>query len=83
MLIKSAYKFQLKPKSNDLHKLSQFAGCCRYVWNKALELQKKQLDNKEKLFKYTELSKNLLRGCDIGQSMKQEPAERVQIQVCI
>ena len=39
MLIRKGYKFRLKTCNDEEHKLSQFAGCCRFVWNKALALQ--------------------------------------------
>ena len=39
--------------------MSQFAGCCRLIWNKSLAIQKEKLDSKEKFLKYTELAKSL------------------------
>ena len=37
MEIKQGFKFRLKPKYQQVAKMRQFAGCCRLVWNKALE----------------------------------------------
>ena len=34
-----AYKFQLRPKTKQKHAIHRFAGCCRFVWNKALALE--------------------------------------------
>lgn len=64
MIIQKAYKYQLKPSKScqqDIeNKLANFAGCRRFVWNKALALQKEKLDNKEYIFKYTELASQLV-----------------------
>lgn len=39
MLIRKGYKFRLKLREGEDAKLRQFAGCCRFVWNKGLEYQ--------------------------------------------
>jgi putative transposase len=39
MLIRKGYKFRLKTTADQEQILSQFAGCCRFVWNKALAVQ--------------------------------------------
>ena len=38
---------------------SQSAGCCRFVWNKALAIQKERIDNHEFCLKYTEMAGKL------------------------
>jgi len=60
MEILKAYKFQLKPNEADGRHLSRFAGSCRFVWNKALALQKERLDAKEKRFTYNDLACHLV-----------------------
>ena len=35
-----AYKYELKPNGEQLRNLRSFAGSCRYVFNKALAMQK-------------------------------------------
>jgi putative transposase len=64
MLIRKAYKFQLKlPKAQKItleKVLASFAGCKRFVWNKALGIQKQRLDNKEKIYTYKELANMLV-----------------------
>jgi putative transposase len=35
-----AYKFRLRPKAGQEAKMRRFAGCCRFLWNKALALEK-------------------------------------------
>lgn len=55
MLVRRAFKFQLKPKPCHERKMAQFAGSCRFVWNKALGLQRELLEKGEMLLGYTEL----------------------------
>ncbi|MCC6981568.1 MAG: transposase [Candidatus Melainabacteria bacterium] len=59
MIVLSAYRFRLEPNGQQNDRLSQFAGCMRLVWNKNLELQKGQLDQKKKVFSYAESCKAL------------------------
>lgn len=55
MLIRKAYKFRLEPDPEQREKLSQNAGCCRFVWNKALAHQKELLDREKRRYTYSEL----------------------------
>jgi len=59
MNVLSAYRFRLEPNGQQSDRLSQFAGCARLVWNKNLELQKGQLDQKKKILSYAESCKAL------------------------
>ena len=59
MIIRKAFKFQLKTKPLQEAKMKRFAGCCRKVWNLGLELQKKRLDNKEYCLNYSKLATEL------------------------
>jgi hypothetical protein len=56
MIIRKGYKYRLKIKSKQVPLFRQFSGCCRFVWNKALALQKHRLDGYIPLLKYGELS---------------------------
>jgi len=56
MLQRKAYKFKLKTNREDEEKLSQFSGCCRFVWNKALALNLTRLEAKQPLLWYNELA---------------------------
>ncbi len=60
MEIYQAYKFRLKTNPEIEKKLTQFAGCCRFVWNKALFLIKERLDHKIPILWYRDLA-GLLR----------------------
>lgn len=59
MIIRKAFKFQLKTESLQEAKMKRFAGCCRKVWNLALALQKKKLENKEYCLNYSKLAGEL------------------------
>ncbi|MBA3993512.1 MAG: transposase [Cyanobacteria bacterium DS2.3.42] len=54
MIIRRSYYFQLKANASQRTQLSRFAGCCRLVWNKGLELQKKRLDQQKRPLTYAE-----------------------------
>jgi putative transposase len=54
-----AYKFELKPNGEQQHNLRRFAGSCRFVFNKALALQKERHEQGEKKLSYAALCKRL------------------------
>ena len=49
MLIRKAYKFRLNTTPEINAKLAQYAGNCRFLWNKALAFNLFKLENKQKL----------------------------------
>jgi putative transposase len=51
-----AYKFQLRPKARQEAKMRRFAGCCRFLWNKALALEKKTYEETGKRTGYNGLA---------------------------
>jgi putative transposase len=56
MVIRKGYKFRLKLRDGEEQSLKQFAGCCRFVWNKALAVQDELfLDEDKKLLPKTKL----------------------------
>lgn len=50
-----AYRFELRPTRKQCRDLASYAGCRRYVYNKALSLQREQIASGSKLFSYPEL----------------------------
>jgi putative transposase len=56
VVIRKAYKYRLKTRPETGAKLRQFAGCCRFVWNKALAVQKERIDSKESCLSYNKLA---------------------------
>ena len=61
MLIRKAFKYRLKTNRPIESKMIQFAGCCRFVWNKALSLQKERLEAGESCLNYTQLCNRLVQ----------------------
>lgn len=51
-----SFKFQLLPKSKHDLIMRRFAGCCRFVWNRALALEKEAFETDGKRIGYTRLS---------------------------
>ena len=54
-----AYKFALMPTGEQQRQMRRFAGSCRFVFNKALALQKERFDRGEKKLGYAGLCKLL------------------------
>ena len=54
-----AYKFQLRPKAKQANLMLSFAGCCRFVWNKALALEKETYQAEGKRLGFYNLCKAL------------------------
>ncbi|WP_350587184.1 transposase [Pseudoalteromonas sp. 3-MNA-CIBAN-0064] len=55
MVIRKAYKFRLKTTPDINAKMAQYAGNCRFLWNKALAINLFKLQNKQKICYYQEL----------------------------
>jgi putative transposase len=60
MIVRRAYRFQLRTNADQRKRLSRFAGCCRLVWNMALALQKSRLDQQQNVLRYEELAGKLI-----------------------
>ena len=56
MIIRKAFKYRLKTKPEQEPLLRQLAGSCRFVWNKALALQKDRLDQGERCLSYAQMT---------------------------
>ena len=59
MIIRKGYKFRLNTSPADETLLRPFAGCNRFLWNKALALQKERLANNQGCLSYNKLAKML------------------------
>ena len=53
------YKFELKPNGEQQRNMHRFAGSCRFVFNKALALQKERHEQGEKKLGYAALCRRL------------------------
>ena len=69
MEIRQGFKFRLKPKYPQFVKMRQFSGCCRFVWNKALALEKENYDETG-----TRLGYDKLAGLLVGWKKDSETA---------
>ena len=56
-----AYCFRLKPKASLAREMGRIAGCCRFVFNRGLALERQRFLRKEKHLGYAELCKELTR----------------------
>ncbi len=56
MIIRKAFKYRLKTKPEQEPLFRQLAGSCRFVWNKALALQKDRLDQGERCLSYAQMT---------------------------
>lgn len=54
-----AFKYELRPNSEQQRTMRRFAGSCRFVFNQALALQRKRYDQGEKKLGYAELCREL------------------------
>ena len=54
-----AYKYELQPNGDQQRRMRRFAGSCRFVFNKALALQKQRYEQGEKKLGYAGLCKLL------------------------
>lgn len=59
MIVFRNYRFQLEPTPEQGILQRQFAGCRRWVWNKALEIQLTRLEEKQPLLSYGQTAKLL------------------------
>lgn len=84
MIIKKAFKYQLKTNPEQRESLLSFSGANRFVWNKALALQKRRLERPEKLerrtLNYNELALflRLWKESDEWSFLKEAPSQTLQ-----
>lgn len=77
MIIRKGYKFRLKLQNGEEQSLKQFAGCCRFVWNKALAVQDEFFQDEDtKLLPKTKLI-NLLSDWKKKHSFLQQPHSQI------
>ena len=71
MQILKAFKFELMPNGAQVHKMKQFCGCSRFVFNRALAYQNEQYQ-KDNSFKFSynkiqqKLAKAKSKNCQIA-----------------
>ena len=59
MIVKKGFKYRIDVKPSQVELINKTIGCCRFVWNYFLEIQKTKFENKEKLLTYNQMSSML------------------------
>jgi len=80
MIVRKAFKFRLKPNTEQLQKMHAYAGHCRFLWNKILALNLHRLENNQKLIWYYEADyfSKLWKQSDEYGFLKEVPAHCLQ-----
>ena len=78
MLRRQAYQFELRPNGEQLRNLRQFAGSCRFVYNKALALNTERYHKKEKRLGYAVLCARLPNWKREHEFLSDVPAQALQ-----
>jgi len=80
MLIRKAYKFRLKPSMAQVKQLENFAGACRFLWNKLLRLNLDRLQQHQSILWYSESDywSKLWKSSQEFSFLKQVPAHCLQ-----
>ncbi len=78
MLRRQAFKFELMPNGHQTRNLRQFAGSCRFVYNKALALNAARYEKKEKRLGYTKLCAWLPNWKKEHEFLSDVPAQALQ-----
>ncbi len=59
MRLLKAYRFRLEPTPTVAREMGRIAGCCRFVFNRGVALERERFERKEKHLGYAELCKEL------------------------
>ena len=80
MIIRKAYKFRLNTTSETAQLMAQYAGNCRFLWNKALAMCLFKLENRQPIFYYQELDwfSKLWKKSEEYSFLKRSPAQTLQ-----
>src|SRR5260370_24367293 len=74
---RQAFQFELMANAEHRRQMSRFAGCARYVYNKALALKKELYEKKEKASRF-QLDKMLVRWKQETPCLSEAPAHALQ-----
>jgi putative transposase len=80
MIRLQAFKYELMPDGEQAREMSRFAGCCRFVYNKALAVQKANYEGGGKFIGYVAMAKQLTAWRNGGQTpwLKDAPVHPLQ-----
>lgn len=78
--IRQGFKFRLRPSTQQSALLRRYAGCCRFVWNKALAEQQARYTRGDKFAGYVEMAKWLTtwRNSPKSSFLKEPPVHALQ-----
>ena len=74
---RQAFQFELRPSPEQRRQMSRFAGCARYVYNRALALKKELYEKKEKASRF-QLDKMLVPWKQEAPWLSEAPAHALQ-----
>ena len=74
---RQAFQFALLPNGEQQRQMSRFAGCVRYVYNKALALKRERYEKKEKLTRF-QLDRMLVQWKQETPWLAEAPAHALQ-----
>ena len=78
MLIQKSYQYELIPNGEQVRKLKQFCGCCRFVFNKGLEEVKKYYETTGHFLNYVQLAAFLPKWKQDAEWLKDCNAQALQ-----
>jgi len=80
MIIRKAFKYRLNTHTDTEQLLSQYAGNCRWLWNKTLALNLHYLENKQPILWYQEMDwfTKLWKKSEEYGFLKRSPAQTLQ-----
>lgn len=80
MKIKKAYRFRLKINEQQTRRLREYAGQCRFLWNKFLKINLNRLENKQPIMCYHEMDfwSKLYKKSDEYGFLSESPAHILQ-----
>ncbi len=80
MIVRQAYKYELKTNGAESRAMRRFAGACRFVFNQALALQNAQYAAGEKKLSYADLCAHLAQSKDAGSTnwLREMPSQALQ-----
>lgn len=79
-IIRKAFRFRLNTSAELNGKLSEYAGCCRFLWNKALAMNLSRLEEGQKILWYQEFSfwMTLWKQSDEYGFLRRAPSQTLQ-----
>jgi putative transposase len=78
MLVKKSFKYRLKLTKEQEQQCNQYAGCCRFIWNRSLALKKELWEKEKKSISQFELNNLLLQWKSEFPWLNEAPSQALQ-----